>query len=60
MRDVRVATVQFAYAPGDRLTNRDKVRHLFEAPAWQEVEIIAFSEYGNTGGWSLRHLSREP
>ena len=33
MRDIRVATVQFQHAPGDKAYSLDRVRH-FVAAAW--------------------------
>ena len=59
MRDVRVATVQFQHAPGDRAHNLAKIREFVAEAAARSVEIIAFSEMCITGYWHVRKLSRE-
>ncbi|HEX2716983.1 MAG TPA: nitrilase-related carbon-nitrogen hydrolase [Gemmatimonadaceae bacterium] len=59
MRDVRVATVQFQHAPGDKAYNLDRVRHFVAAAATRKVEIIAFPEMCITGYWHVRKLSAE-
>ena len=58
MRDVRVATVQFQHAPGDKAYNLGRVRHFVTEAARQDVEIIAFPEMCLTGYWHVRKLSR--
>lgn len=59
MRDVRVATVQFQHASGDKAYNLDRVRHFVAAAATRKVEIIAFPEMCITGYWHVRKLSAE-
>src|SRR5678809_225860 len=59
MRDIRVATVQFQHAPGDKAYNLDRVRSFVAEAASSAVEIIAFPEMCLTGYWHVRKLSRE-
>ena len=59
MRDIRVATVQFQHAPGDRDHNLGRIRHFVAEAAAAGAEIVAFPEMCITGYWHLRHLSRE-
>jgi len=59
MRDIRVATVQFQHAPGDKAYNLGRVRHFVTEAARKNVEIIAFPEMCLTGYWHVRKLSRE-
>ena len=59
MRDIRVATVQFQHAPGDKAFNLERVRHYVQEAARSSVEIIAFPEMCLTGYWHVRKLSRE-
>ncbi|MEO8563416.1 MAG: nitrilase-related carbon-nitrogen hydrolase [bacterium] len=59
MRDIRVATVQFQHAPGDKRYNLDRVRHFSSGAAREKVEIIAFPETCLTGYWHVGKLSRE-
>lgn len=59
MRDVRVATVQFQHAPGDKSYNLERVRHFVTEAARSRVEIVAFPEMCLTGYWHVRKLSRE-
>ena len=58
MRDIRVATVQFQHAPGDKAYNLERVRHFVAEAARSSVEIIAFPEMCLTGYWHVRKLSR--
>jgi predicted amidohydrolase len=58
MRDIRVATVQFQHAPGDKAYNLDRVRHFVAEAARSAVEIIAFPEMCITGYWHVRKLSQ--
>ena len=58
MRDIRVASVQFEHAPGDKQANLERIRHFVERAHRQGVEIIAFPECCITGYWHLRKLSR--
>src|SRR6266576_3893901 len=59
MRDIRVATVQFQHAPGDKAYNLGRVRHFVTEAARANAEIIAFPEMCLTGYWHVRKLSRE-
>jgi len=59
MRDVRVASVQFEHAAGDKDANLEKVQGFVSSAARQGVEIIAFPEHCVTGYWFLRRLSRD-
>jgi predicted amidohydrolase len=59
MRDIRVATVQFQHAPGDKSYNLGRVRHFVTEAARSGVEIITFPEMCLTGYWHVRKLSRE-
>jgi predicted amidohydrolase len=59
MRDIRVATVQFQHAPGDKTYNLGRIRHFVTEAARSRAEIIAFSEMCITGYWHVRKLSRE-
>ena len=59
MRDIRVATVQFQHAAGDKAYNLGRVRHFVAEAARSGVEIIAFPEMCLTGYWHVRKLSRE-
>jgi predicted amidohydrolase len=57
VRDIRVATVQFQHAPGDKAYNLGRVRHFVTEAARRGVEIIAFPEMCLTGYWHVRKLS---
>jgi predicted amidohydrolase len=59
MRDIRVATVQFQHAPGDKEYNLGRIRHFVAAAAEADVEMIVFPEMCITGYWHVRNLSRE-
>ncbi|MBM3498242.1 MAG: acyltransferase [Armatimonadetes bacterium] len=59
MRDVRVASVQFEHAAGDKAANLEKVREFTAAAKQQGCEVAIFPECCLTGYWFLRHLSRE-
>jgi predicted amidohydrolase len=59
MRDIRVATVQFQHAAGDKAYNMGRVRHFVLEAASTNVEIIAFPEMCITGYWHVRKLSAE-
>ena len=59
MRDIRVATVQFQHAPGDKSYNFERIRHFVTEAAQSGVEIITFPEMCLTGYWHVRKLSRE-
>jgi predicted amidohydrolase len=59
LRDIRVATIQFQHAPGDKAYNFGRVRHFVDEAARAQVEIIAFPEMCLTGYWHVRKLSRD-
>ena len=59
MRDIRVATVQFQHAAGDKVYNLGRVQHFVAEAARSGVEIIAFPEMCLTGYWYVRNLSRD-
>ena len=59
MRDIRVATVQFQHAPGDKGYNLGRVRHFVGDAARAGVELIAFPEMCLTGYWHTRKLDRD-
>jgi N-carbamoylputrescine amidase len=59
MRDIRVATVQFQHAPGDKAYNLGRVRHFVTEAARLGAEIIAFPEMCLTGYWHVRKLARD-
>jgi len=58
MRDIRVASVQFEHAPGDKDANFRKIRGFVSDASAQKAEILAFPECCITGYWFLRHLTR--
>ncbi len=58
MRDIRVATVQFQHAPGDKAYNLDRVRKFVGDAARGGAEIVALPEMCLTGYWHTRKLSR--
>ena len=59
MRDIRVATVQFQHAPGDKSYNLRRVGDFVTEAAGSGVEMIAFPEMCLTGYWHVRKLKRE-
>ncbi len=59
MRDVRVATVQFQSAAGDKAYNLGRIRAFAAEAASRGAEIVAFPELCITGYGHLRRLSRE-
>ena len=59
MRNIRVASVQFEHAAGDKEANFKKIRHFVREAAAQHVEIVAFPECCITGYWFLRKLTRD-
>jgi predicted amidohydrolase len=59
MRDLRVATVQFQHAPGDKAYNLGRVRHFAHEAKRAGAEIVACPEMCLTGYWYVRNLSRE-
>ena len=59
MKDIKVASVQFEHAPGDKQANLDKVRRFTAEAAEQGVELVVFPEMCITGYWFLRDLGRD-
>lgn len=59
MRDIRVATVQFQHAEGDKAYNLGRIRDFVTQAAPSEAEIIVFPEMCITGYWHTRKLSRQ-
>ncbi len=59
MHPIRVSSVQFEHAPGDKETNLARIRYFVAAARKQNVQLIAFPECCITGYFFLRHLSRE-
>src|SRR2546429_5051785 len=58
MRDIRVATVQFQHAAGDKAYNFGRIRHFVTEAARARVEMIAFPEMCLTRYWHVRKLAR--
>jgi predicted amidohydrolase len=59
MRNIRVASVQFEHAAGDKEANLAKIRNFVRQAAEQGVELIEFPECCITGYWFLRELKRK-
>ena len=59
MRNIRVASVQFEHAAGDKQANLAKIADFVGQAAAQGVELIVFPECCITGYWFLRRLSCE-
>lgn len=59
MRDIRVASVQFNHAAGDKQYNLERIFSFVEKAAQEDVELVAFPEMCITGYWHTRNLSRE-
>jgi predicted amidohydrolase len=59
MRKIRVASVQFESAAGDKSANLAKIEVFLQSAAARGVELIVFPECCITGYWFLRNLSRE-
>src|SRR5437764_53352 len=58
MRDIRVATVQFQHAAGDKAYNFGRIRHFATEAARARVGMIALPEMCLTGYWHVRKLAR--
>lgn len=58
MRNIRVASVQFQHARGDKVANLETIRTFVSDASSQGVELTAFPEMCITGYWHLRKLSR--
>jgi len=59
MRNVRVGSVQFEHASGDKAANFHTIHTFMEQASARGVEMIAFPECCITGYWFLRNLSRQ-
>ena len=59
MRDIRVASVQYEHANGDKDANFAKIESFVEQAAGQGVKMIVFPECCITGYWFLRNLSHD-
>ena len=60
MRDIRVASVQFEHAAGDKAANlRARSTRFAEDAAAQGAEIVVCPELPSPGFWFLRKLSRD-
>ena len=57
MEDMRVASVQFEHASGDKKANLNKIGGFVAQAVAQQVRLIAFPECCITGYSFLRHLS---
>jgi predicted amidohydrolase len=58
-RTLRVASVQFESAPGDKKSNFRKIEAFLERAARQNVRLIVFPECCLTGYWFIRNLTAE-
>lgn len=58
MQNIRVATVQFQHAPGDKLENLATIERFARQAAAREAQIVVFPECCISGYWHLRKLSR--
>jgi predicted amidohydrolase len=56
-RTLRVASVQFESAPGDKEANLRKIEAFVQEAARQKVRLIVFPECCITGYWFIRNLS---
>ena len=59
MEKLRVASVQFEHAPGDKEANLQKVRAFAKNAAGEGADIVVFPECCISGYWHLRKLSRD-
>jgi len=59
VKKIRIASVQFEHAPGDKAANLEKIRGFVAKAAGEKVSIITFPECCISGYWHLRNLSRE-
>jgi predicted amidohydrolase len=59
MRDIRVASVQFQHANGNKRANLNRIAEYVKEAAEQDVEIIIFPECCISGYWFLRHMERD-
>ena len=59
MNQLKVASVQFNHAAGDKPANLSIIRKFVEEAYQQQVELVCFPECCVSGYWHLRHLSRD-
>lgn len=59
MKNLRVASVQFEHAAGDKKANLSKIEHFVKQAAGQGVKLIVFPECCITGYLFLRKLNHE-
>ncbi len=59
MKNIRIASVQFEHAAGDKQTNLSKIERFVKQAAGQGVELIVFPECCITGYLFLRKHSRD-
>jgi predicted amidohydrolase len=59
MKNIRVGSVQFNHAPGDKAANLKTIRSFCEQAARRGVELLVFPEMCITGYWHLHNLGRE-
>ena len=57
MKTLKVASVQFQHAPGDKTRNLQIMRRFVEQAARESVKLICFPECCVSGYWHLRHLA---
>jgi predicted amidohydrolase len=58
-RGIRVASVQFEHAAGDKEANFGKIDLFLEKAASSKVKLVVFPECCITGYWFLRKLAKE-
>lgn len=58
MNRIRVATVQFNHAPGNKTFNLERIRSFAHEASTANVDLLAFPEMCITGYWHVRKLSR--
>lgn len=58
-KTLRVASVQFQHAPGDKAANLATVESFVQRAAQRDVQLICFPECCLSGYWHLRHLSQD-
>lgn len=58
-KTLRVASVQFQHAPGDKTANLARIESFCEQSAANDVQLVCFPECCISGYWHLRHLSRD-
>jgi len=59
MQNIRVASIQFNHAAGDKNANMGKICMFLKDAVTAKVELIVFPEMCITGYWHVRKLSRE-